>query len=89
MDSEGDLQQALERGRRRFGPPVRLEVSDTMSEHVVELLVRELDVDPPEVMVWLFRRNLDLSEPRQYDRCAVIAPAGGFRRGFCWCGRAR
>src|SRR5918997_1847653 len=47
-----DLLQALERelARRRFGPPVRLEVVDTMSEHVLELLLRELDVDPRDVV---------------------------------------
>ena len=52
-DRDEDLLQALERelARRRFGPPVRLEVTDTMSEHVLELLLRELDVDPHDVMV--------------------------------------
>src|SRR6185437_3967582 len=47
-DRDEDLLQALERelARRRFGPPVRLEVTESMSEHVLELLLRELDVDP-------------------------------------------
>ena len=51
-DRDEDLLQALERelARRRFGPPVRLEVVDTMSEHVLELLLRELDVDPNDVV---------------------------------------
>nr|WP_229686051.1 RNA degradosome polyphosphate kinase [Longimycelium tulufanense] len=51
-DRDEDLLQALERelARRRFGPPVRLEVADTMSEHVLELLLRELDVDPHDVV---------------------------------------
>ncbi|GEL20062.1 RNA degradosome polyphosphate kinase [Pseudonocardia asaccharolytica] len=51
-DRDEDLLQALERelARRRFGPPVRLEVVDTMSEHVLELLLRELDVDPSDVV---------------------------------------
>ncbi|MFC4459189.1 RNA degradosome polyphosphate kinase [Pseudonocardia nematodicida] len=51
-DRDEDLLQALERelARRRFGPPVRLEVLDTMSEHVLELLLRELDVDPADVV---------------------------------------
>ncbi len=51
-DRDEDLLQSLERelARRRFGPPVRLEVSDTMSEHVLELLLRELDVDPGDVV---------------------------------------
>jgi polyphosphate kinase len=51
-DRDEDLLQALERelARRRFGPPVRLEVADSMSEHVLELLLRELDVDPNDVV---------------------------------------
>ncbi len=54
-DRDEDLLQALERelARRRFGPPVRLEVTDTMSEHVLELLLRELDprgLDPADVV---------------------------------------
>ena len=51
-DRDEDLLQALERelARRRFGPPVRLEVVDTMSPHVLELLLRELDVDPHDVV---------------------------------------
>jgi len=51
-DRDEDLLQALERelARRRFGPPVRLEVADTMSEHVLELLLRELEVDLDEVV---------------------------------------
>ncbi|TCK20871.1 RNA degradosome polyphosphate kinase [Pseudonocardia endophytica] len=51
-DRDEDLLQALERelARRRFGPPVRLEVVDTMSDHVLELLLRELDVDPNDVV---------------------------------------
>jgi polyphosphate kinase len=51
-DRDEDLLQSLERelARRRFGPPVRLEVTDTISEHVLELLLRELDVDPHDVV---------------------------------------
>ncbi|MGH3787767.1 MAG: RNA degradosome polyphosphate kinase [Pseudonocardiaceae bacterium] len=51
-DRDEDLLQALERelARRRFGPPVRLEVADTMSKHVLTLLLRELDVDPHDVV---------------------------------------
>ncbi|MDF2979870.1 MAG: polyphosphate kinase 1 [Actinomycetospora sp.] len=51
-DRDEDLLQALERelARRRFGPPVRLEVTDTMSGHMLELLLRELDVDPHDVV---------------------------------------
>ncbi|MDN5858611.1 MAG: RNA degradosome polyphosphate kinase, partial [Pseudonocardia sp.] len=51
-DRDEDLLQSLERelARRRFGPPVRLEVTDQMSEHVLELLLRELDVHPADVV---------------------------------------
>lgn len=51
-DRDEDLLQALERelARRRFGPPVRLEVSDDMSEHMLGLLLRELDVHPGDVV---------------------------------------
>ena len=51
-DRDEDLLQALERelARRRFGPPVRLEVSDDMSEYMLALLLRELDVDPGDVV---------------------------------------
>jgi polyphosphate kinase len=51
-DRDEDLLKAMERelARRRFGPPVRLEVADTMTDHVLELLLRELDVDPHDVV---------------------------------------
>jgi polyphosphate kinase len=51
-DRDEDLLQALERelARRRFGPPVRLEVGASISDHVLELLVRELDMDAHDVM---------------------------------------
>jgi polyphosphate kinase len=51
-DRDEDLLQALERelARRRFGPPVRLEVASTISDHVLDLLVRELDMDADHVV---------------------------------------
>jgi polyphosphate kinase len=51
-DRDEDLLQALERelARRRFGSPVRLEVADDMTENMLELLLRELDVNPGDVM---------------------------------------
>ena len=51
-DRDEDLLQALERelARRRFGPPVRLEVADTTSERVLALLLGELDVDPADAV---------------------------------------
>ncbi|HEV8055508.1 MAG TPA: RNA degradosome polyphosphate kinase [Nocardioidaceae bacterium] len=50
-DDAENLLQALEREllRRRFGPPVRLEVEESMDPHVLELLVSELDIAPAEV----------------------------------------
>jgi polyphosphate kinase len=51
-DRDEDLLKALERelARRRFGPPVRLEVADTINTDVMRLLLRELDVDPHDVV---------------------------------------
>ena len=51
-DRDEDLLQALERelSRRRFGPVVRVEVGETMDPHVLELLVRELDVTTDDVV---------------------------------------
>ena len=50
-DDVENLLAALEKEltRRRFGPPVRLEVADDMDDHVLDLLVRELGVEPGEV----------------------------------------
>ena len=50
-DDAENLLKALERElmRRRFGPPVRLEVEHTIDEHVLDLLVRELGVSDSEV----------------------------------------
>lgn len=50
-DDAENLLQALEKEllRRRFGPPVRLEVADDMDDHVRDLLVRELGVRASEV----------------------------------------
>src|SRR6202022_3946244 len=51
-DRDEDLLQGLERevARRRFGSPVRLEVADDMTERMLELLLRELDVHPGDVV---------------------------------------
>jgi len=51
-DRDEDLLQALERelARRRFGPPVRLEVAASLSEHVLDTLIRELDMDHRDVL---------------------------------------
>jgi polyphosphate kinase len=50
-DDAENLLKALEKEllRRRFGPPVRLEVQENIDEHVLELLTSELDVTEAEV----------------------------------------
>lgn len=52
-DRDEDLLRALERelARRRFGPAVRLEVTDEMDEKTLDLLTREIEVDPGDVLV--------------------------------------
>jgi polyphosphate kinase len=55
VEVEGDESQSLletlerELARRRFGPPVRLEVEETVDPAVLELLIRELGVNDNEV----------------------------------------
>src|SRR5690606_1615004 len=50
-DDAESLLKALEKEllRRKFGPPVRLEVEDSMDDRMLELLVSELDVHEQEV----------------------------------------
>jgi len=50
-DESENLIQSLEREllRRRFGPPIRLEITDDMDERTRELLVRELGITEQEV----------------------------------------
>ncbi|WP_249044454.1 RNA degradosome polyphosphate kinase [Crossiella equi] len=89
-DRDEDLLQALERelARRRFGPPVRLEVADTMSEHMLELLLRELEVDPHDVVevpglldlscLWQLH---GLARPELKDKPFVPATHAAFSEG--------
>ncbi|MGN6722355.1 MAG: RNA degradosome polyphosphate kinase, partial [Marmoricola sp.] len=51
-DDAENLLQALEKelSRRRFGPPVRLEVEESIDKHVLELLVSELGISDAEVV---------------------------------------
>jgi polyphosphate kinase len=51
-DRDEDLLQALERTltRRRFGPAVRLEVTDTITPRVLDLLAEEIDVPDEDVL---------------------------------------
>jgi len=50
-DDAENLLTALEKEltRRRFGPPVRLEIAEDMDDHVMDLLGRELGVESGEV----------------------------------------
>jgi polyphosphate kinase len=50
-DESENLIQTLEREllRRRFGPPIRLEITDDMDDLTLSLLVRELDITDSEV----------------------------------------
>ena len=50
-DDAENLLKAMERElmRRRFGPPVRLEVEDSIDQHVLDLLISELDIKDAEV----------------------------------------
>ncbi len=50
-DESENLIQALEAEllRRRFGPPIRLEITDDMDEVTMDLLVRELDITDQEI----------------------------------------
>jgi polyphosphate kinase len=59
-DDVENVLQALERElvRRRFGPAVRLEVDDAVSDRVLDLLTRELDVTDNQL--YRFQRPLDL-----------------------------
>ncbi|UTX52714.1 RNA degradosome polyphosphate kinase [Leucobacter aridicollis] len=60
-DETENLIQALEKEllRRRFGPPIRLEISDDLDDATLELLVREFDID--EEQVYTLPAPLDLS----------------------------
>jgi len=60
-DETENLIQALEQEllRRRFGPPIRLEISDDMDESTLDLLVGEFDIDRQQV--YTLPTPLDLS----------------------------
>ncbi|MFC7309383.1 RNA degradosome polyphosphate kinase [Streptomyces monticola] len=50
-DDAENLLKALEKElmRRRFGPPVRLEVEESIDQHILDLLIRELKISEAEV----------------------------------------
>ncbi|MEX1078047.1 MAG: RNA degradosome polyphosphate kinase [Homoserinimonas sp.] len=73
-DESENLVQSLEREllRRRFGPPIRLEITDDMDEVTLGLLVRELGITEQEV--YRLPAPLDLSglyEVYRIDRPAL------------------
>jgi polyphosphate kinase len=51
-DRDEDLLQALERelARRRFGPAVRLEVTETMDPQILDVLLTEMEMKPQDVL---------------------------------------
>jgi polyphosphate kinase len=76
-DESENLIQALEKEllRRRFGPPIRLEISDDMDSVTLDLLIRELDITEQEV--YRLPAPLDLSglfELMKLDKPALKYP---------------
>jgi polyphosphate kinase len=67
-DDAENLLTAMEKEltRRRFGPPVRLEVEEDIDDHVLDLLSRELQVDAEDV--YRLPGPLDLSALFVLDR---------------------
>ncbi|GIJ45733.1 polyphosphate kinase [Virgisporangium aliadipatigenens] len=90
-DRDEDLLQALERelARRRFGPPVRLEVAASISAHVLQVLVDELDMDEHDIIrvpgllalssLWQVFEEVD--RPDLKDRPFVPATHPSFAEG--------
>ncbi|HLY33114.1 MAG TPA: RNA degradosome polyphosphate kinase, partial [Jatrophihabitantaceae bacterium] len=89
-DRDEDLLQALERelARRRFGPAVRLEVAEDIDDKVLDLLVREMDIDRENVQrlpglldlsaLW---QVYDIDRPRLKERPFVPATHPRFAEG--------
>ena len=89
-DRDEDLLQALERElmRRRFGPAVRLEVTDDIDDEVVELLTSEIDVVPDEVLrvpglldLTALHQIYDIDRPGLKDRPFVPRTSPSFAEG--------
>ncbi|RIX30487.1 RNA degradosome polyphosphate kinase [Amnibacterium setariae] len=89
-DESENLLQALEKEllRRRFGPPIRLEITEDMDATTLELLTSELDVTRDEVyrlpgpldLAGLFELN-KLDRPQLHYPTAVPATAPAFVPG--------
>ncbi|WP_324273950.1 RNA degradosome polyphosphate kinase [Blastococcus brunescens] len=81
-DRDEDLLQALERelARRRFGPAVRLEVTDSMDPQILEVLISELEISTEDVVtvpgpldLAAFIALYDLDKPELKDEPFVPA----------------
>ena len=77
-DDAENLLAALEKEllRRKFGPSVRLEVEESIDDHILELLVSELDITPNEVV--RLQGPLDLrglNDIADLDRAELKFPA--------------
>ncbi|MCU1615473.1 MAG: Polyphosphate kinase [Frankiales bacterium] len=81
-DRDEDLLQALERelARRRFGPAVRLEVTESMDPQILELLLSELEIGTEDVVsvpglldLSALMALYDLDRPELKDRPFVPA----------------
>jgi polyphosphate kinase len=76
-DDTESIIQALEKEllRRRFGPPIRLEISDDMDDVTLDLLMQELDITEQEV--YRLPAPLDLGglfELQRIDRPDLMFP---------------
>jgi polyphosphate kinase len=77
-DDAENLLTVMEREllRRRFGPPVRLEVEDSIDPSLLETLVEELDVTPAEVFYVPWPLDLrGLSKIGELPREDLLLPA--------------
>ena len=90
-DETENLIQALEKEllRRRFGPPIRLEITDDMDDVTLGLLVRELDVTEQEV--YRLPAPLDLGGLFELSRARparAAIPDARADDGRCSCSRS-
>lgn len=85
-DKAADLLKLIKESlrERRFGLPVRLEVSSTMPSEMVEYLIKSLDIEPDDVYVinglldvpdLMELYSLDLPELKDKPLRAVVPPA--------------
>ena len=77
-----DLLNSLEQelARRRFGPPVRLEIEEGIDEHLLQTLCDELDINPANVLSLPAPLDLtDLAKIADLDLPKLKYPAFGSR----------